>query len=83
MVISRVDGNVAENWSEDLDWYLEAAGLKSTSNSRMVVILLNYAGPDAVDVYENLPFESVVASKVFKTLRGIQHILQPVEEPFP
>ena len=79
-------GNVAENWrrwSKDLDWYLEAAGLESMSNSRKVAILLNCARPDAVDVSENLPFELAVASKVFETVRGIRHVLQPAEEPCP
>ena len=68
----RFDRNVVESWrcwSEGIDWYLEAAGLKSPSNSRKVAILLNCAGPDDVDVYENLPFEWAVASKIFKTVK--------------
>ena len=31
--------------------------------------MLNCAGPDDVDVYENLPFEWAVASKIFKTVK--------------
>ena len=31
--------------------------------------MLNCAGPDAVDIYTNLPFESAVASKIFKTVK--------------
>ena len=68
----RLYGNVAENWrcwSKDVDLYIEATGLESTTDSKKVAILLNFTGPGAMDIYENLPFKSAVASKIFETIK--------------
>ena len=57
--LKLTSGNVAENfrkWRRQLEIYLEATGSKEKSAKTQTAIILNCAGPQALDVYDQFIF---------------------------
>ncbi|CAH0713223.1 unnamed protein product, partial [Brenthis ino] len=53
-----LEGNLSENWrrfSQSFKIYLEAAGLNEASDTRLIAILLNTVGENALAVYNTFP----------------------------
>nr|XP_039255361.1 uncharacterized protein K02A2.6-like [Styela clava] len=54
-----LEGNLSENWrkfKQQFEIYLEASGDNIKSDITKVAILLNFAGEDAVEIYNNFDF---------------------------
>ena len=53
------DGNLAEHfrkWKRQMEIYMEASGARSKSSKAKIAIILHCAGPQTIEVFDQLEF---------------------------
>ena len=74
------DGNTSENWrrfKQQFDIYITASASEKKGNEVKIAILLNFAGEDAIEVFNTFQFAEGDANKLDKVLEKFEQYCNP------
>ena len=74
------DGNTSENWrrfKQQFDIYITASGSEKKGDEVKIAILLNFAGEDAIEVFNTFQFAEGDAKKLDKVLEQFERYCNP------
>ena len=74
------DGNNSENWrrfKQQYDIYLTASGSEKKDDTVKIAILLNFAGEDAIEVFNTFQFPEGDEKKLNKVLEQFERYCNP------
>ena len=74
------DGNTSENWrrfKQQFDIYVTASGSEKKDDTVKIAILLNFAGEDAIEVFNTFQFAEGDEKKLNKVLEQFEQYCNP------
>ena len=74
------DGNTSENWrrfKQQFDIYITASGSEQKDDAVKIAILLNFAGEDAIEVFNTFQFAEGDEKKLNKVLEQFEQYCNP------
>ena len=75
-----LSGNLSENWRkfiQQVEIFLQAAGKDQESDAVKIAILLNLAGPDAIELYNTFTLSDADAKKYTKVVKAFEQYCSP------